>query len=892
LLVDVDVLTALDRDGAICARLARLAANSVALGLLSTRSLGELNGTLEALRRGPGPVLLATESGAFLYDITAGGVQLKRSNDAPAHPLAIRPTEAPYGRRWKVLLDELATRGITAGATAVLDLGAEPAYPREEPTRPPEEFGDTTSARRGARGRSTESRQRRASLSAAARTLDEQLAQRAGKRVPRIHIDPAWVVLDTGTGRSRPGAQAAIFTIGDGTIATRGVALDDPGSAAVLAQGVYIGAGSRQHLRPGPGWTALGLTGPVIRSRRTLDLRAGLLFCEDLGGEHPLRTIRFASAVRPGVQVLRAESSKERLSAGPPLQPPAEGIVERGRDEGVTWTRTIGDIGSITAVAVQDVVEEGPTRAIERLAVYRTASDVEDAVIALSEAAQVGFDGLLAEHRQTWARRWENADVEIPDDPAAQQAFRFALFQLWSNVGCPIGPDGAWSGTERAVGARGLSGPGYAGHVFWDADVFVLPAMATICPAAARAMLEYRIRRLPVARARAAAERRAGARFPWESARDGEEVTPTSGLVGKEIMQIRTGQMEEHIVADVAWAAERYASWTGDVTARTGPARALVVETARYWASRITRTPDGRGHINDVIGPDEYHEGVDDNAFTNIMARWNLRRGADLVPDEHEASVWRALADSLVDGFDPITHQHEQFAGYHDLEPLLVTGIAPLPFAADLVLGRGRTWRSQIIKQADVLMAHFLVPHELPKGSLEADLDFYVPRTSHGSSLSPAITAALLARAGRPDAGLETLQLALRLDLDDLTGSSAGGLHLATIGGTWQALVDGFLGLEVSDGILQADPQLPSAWKSLQIRLQVLGAHITLEISDTELVLTTDHPLRFRPTGSPVVNVARRARFERAGKSRRSAGSRRPTSPSGGGTGIGWRPVR
>jgi trehalose/maltose hydrolase-like predicted phosphorylase len=692
--------------------------------------------------------------------------------------------------------------------------------------------------------------------------------------------------------------------VGDGTIATRGVAEEDPGGAAVLAAGTYIGTGSKQHLRHGPGWTALdlgeppaadavslpttpdpaattphrtpagdagavtGSTGiPIVGQRRVLDLRSGVLLREELTGDVPLRTLRFASAARPGVQAMRAEGTVDRLQAGPALQPPAEGGVEMGREDGVAWARTVGDVGGIVAAAVQDVVDDGPRRVVERLAVYRgdptRTPDVEEALEALSDAAQAGFDTLLAEHRQEWASRWATVDVEIPDDPAAQQAFRFAIFQLWSNVGCPVDASGRWDGSERAVGARGLSGQGYAGHVFWDADVFTLPAMATICPAAARAMLEYRIRRLPVARARAAADHRTGARFPWESARDGDEVTPTSGLLGTEMMQIRTGELEEHIVADVAWAADRYASWTGDDEVLTGAALPLLVETARYWASRVARSPDGRGHIDDVIGPDEYHEGVDDNAFTNIMARWNLRRGAEFTSDESEARYWREVADALVDGFDEGTRRHEQFAGYNNLEPLLVAGLAPLPFAADIVLGRGRVWRSQLIKQPDVLMAHFLVPGELPAGSLTADLDFYVPRTSHGSSLSPAITAGLLARAGRPDDGLDTLRLALRLDLDDLTGSSIGGLHLATIGGTWQALIDGFLGLSARDGVLHADPRLPSAWGSLRVRLRVLGACIAIHVTPRELTLTTDRPLRFRPSGSDAVVVAATVRFER-----------------------------
>ncbi|HEX2807017.1 MAG TPA: glycosyl hydrolase family 65 protein, partial [Kineosporiaceae bacterium] len=688
------------------------------------------------------------------------------------------------------------------------------------------------------------------------------------RRVPTASDDTAWRIVDAAAHGDQGRAMDSVFTIGDGNLATHGALDEDPAGAAVLGSGVYLGEGSDQHLLPGPGWTGLQLAdpddGPAPAGRRVLDLRTGVLVREELIGGTPVRTARFASAARPGLQALRAEGPSARLTAGPALRPAAEGLVESGRVDGSDWSRTRGDHGGILAVAVQSSAETAGRRSIERLAVYRADSQrvpqLGPALEALGQASDAGYDALLAEHREVWAARWSDVDVEIPDDPAAQLALRFALFQLWTNVGCP----GDQAGAERGVGARGLSGNGYAGHVFWDADVFVLPAMATMCPAAARAMLEYRIRRLPVARARAAASGRAGARFPWESARDGDEVTPTSIMLGPEPMAVRTGELEEHISADVAWAAQQYAAWTGDHEVLTGAAGPLIVDTARYWASRVRLSADGRAHIDAVIGPDEYHEEVDDNAFTNVMARWNLRRGADLVADQDEASNWRSVADALVDGYHPATGRHEQFAGYDRLRALLVADVAAdVPFAADLVLGREAVTGSQLLKQADVLMAHFLVPQEMAPGSLGPDLDFYLPRTSHGSSLSPAITAGALARAGRADEALEMLRLALRLDLDDVTGSSLRGVHLATIGGVWQALVQGFLGLGVTSGVLHADPQLPSSWSSLRLRLRCMGARVSLAVTPDRLSVGTDRPIRVCAAGSDPVLVTDRASFTR-----------------------------
>jgi trehalose/maltose hydrolase-like predicted phosphorylase len=254
-----------------------------------------------------------------------------------------------------------------------------------------------------------------------------------------------------------------------------------------------------------------------------------------------------------------------------------------------------------------------------------------------------------------------------------------------------------------------------------------------------------------------------------------------------------------------------------------------------------------------VIGPDEYHERVDDNAFTNVMARWNLRAGADaaeragLAPDE--ARRWRELADRLVDGYDPATGRYEQFAGYFGLDPLLIGDVAAPPVAVDLLLGRDRVARSQLIKQPDVLMAHHLVPDQVEPGSLAPNLDFYGPRTAHGSSLSPAITASLLARAGRPDEALVMLRMALTLDLADLTGMTGAGLHMANLGGIWQAVAAGMAGVRVRAGVLTVDPRLPGAWDGLQLRFRCLGRRVRLDVTHDRTEIRADGPLAVAPAG-------------------------------------------
>ena len=222
----------------------------------------------------------------------------------------------------------------------------------------------------------------------------------------------------------------------------------------------------------------------------------------------------------------------------------------------------------------------------------------------------------------------------------------------------------------------------------------------------------------------------------------------------------------------------------------------------------------------------------------------------DLMQQDFEETIARVAE---------IGYNDVEFAGYFGLEPLLVADVATPPVAADLLLGRDRITHSQVIKQPDVLMLHHLVPGEVEPGSLAPNLDFYLPRTAHGSSLSPAVSATLLARAGRPDDALAMLGVALRLDLDDTTGMTAGGLHLANLAGVWQAVLTGFAGVSVTDGALTVDPRLPSTWPALRLRFRCLGRRIALSIVGEQVRLHTDGPIRATLPGGRARQIEREA---------------------------------
>jgi trehalose/maltose hydrolase-like predicted phosphorylase len=674
--------------------------------------------------------------------------------------------------------------------------------------------------------------------------LEDQVGRRERGDVPGIDEDAAWTVSFAGLDPERERAHEALLTLADGCIGSNGAPLwaHPAAQPRVVAGGIYTGSGPETTLLEGPLWQQFdGDAPPPGPLRRTLDLHTGVLRHAHTKAE----ALLFSSLVRPGTVALRLAAAAA-LAPADAAKPTAHSVA--------------GANGGVAAATVTQRRADRLAR-VERLGGYVTdgvrVPTAEEAVAAIAEAKQAGFERLLVEHRAAWAGRWEAADVVVDGDEELTHAVRFALFHLMASVR----DDG-----EAAVGARGLSGPGYRGHVFWDADVFVLPFLAATHPPAARAMLEYRLRRLPAAQTAARELERAGARFPWESAATGEDVTPPlARLPDGSVVPIRTGELEEHTTADVAWAAACYLDWTGDGSFEP-KARELLLETARYWASRIRLDHEGHAHIYGVIGPDEYHEPVDDNAFTNVMARWNLRRAAALA-DEPERGHWHQLAEALVDGYDARTGVYEQFAGFFGLEPLIISDVAPRrPITADLLLGAERVAGAQIVKQADVLMLHHLVPEEVAPGSLEPNLDFYEPRTAHGSSLSPAVHAALFARAGRPDNALAPLQLAARLDLHDLTTTTAGGVHLATMGGVWQALVMGCAGVRPDRDALVVDPQLPKSWNGLDLRLCFRGVRLRLRAEHEVVAIDADAPIAVRLGDTQPIS-GRRLRWTRMSSS-------------------------
>ncbi len=469
----------------------------------------------------------------------------------------------------------------------------------------------------------------------------------------------------------------------------------------------------------------------------------------------------------------------------------------------------------------------------------------EGARARLREASAAGVAALLDEHMQAWRKLWTAGNIEVAGDPEAQRQLRFALFHLLSAAN----PDDE----HVSIGARGLTGDAYLGHVFWDTDVFLVPFYTCAWPAVARSLLMYRFHTLPAARERAAQLGYKGALYAWESTDTGEDVTPTEVLTpdGQRVL-ITTGTEEQHISADVAFAVWRYWQATGDVSYLFEAGAEILVETARFWASRCKLESDGLYHVRHVIGPDEYHEGVDDNAYTNGMARLNLvvaasvarhlsqhwpgrwsRLAHQLQVEPEEMQRWRVIGKRLAatrhhNSHDPIL---EQFAGYLGLEYIDLGTYQGRGVPMDVILGAARAQQSQVIKQADVVMLLALLPEEFTRSVRAANYDFYEPRCGHGSSLSPGIHSLVAAQLGLSADAEKYLHQAASIDLNELTVSAAQGLHMAALGSLWMALVQGFAGVALRGEGVRLDPCLPDGWRSLTVPVRwhdaMLEYHVT-----------------------------------------------------------------
>lgn len=456
----------------------------------------------------------------------------------------------------------------------------------------------------------------------------------------------------------------------------------------------------------------------------------------------------------------------------------------------------------------------------------------------LAEARSDGFERLLYEQRSCMDRFWSAADVYV-DDEALQQGMRFNLFHIMQAAG----RDG-----KTGMGAKGLSGEGYEGHYFWDTEIYVMPLLTWTVPELAKNLLLYRYQTLPQARERAKVLGHPnGALFPWRTI-NGEEASTYFPL----------GTAQYHINGDVAYAVWQYWEVTGDYAFLRDCGAEILAETARVWADVgcFAECRDGKYCICAVTGPDEYNAIVDNNFYTNYLAKENLLmaiRALDILGDDgralrerlditdSEITFWRRVA---YDMYLPYDHKRRVFLqddGYLMRKPydesrvpaekrhLLYENYHPLFI-----------YRQRMSKQADTILALQLFSAHFTDGQLRRNYDYYQTVTLHHSSLSTCVFGMLACRVGRTDDAIRYFADSARMDLDDYHDNFYAGIHAANMAGTWQTVVFGFGGLRLVDGVPEFSPQLPAGWSTYAFSVRFHGAVVRVKVTKGRAVFTLD----------------------------------------------------
>lgn len=600
--------------------------------------------------------------------------------------------------------------------------------------------------------------------------------------------------------------------------------------------------------------TVLNADAPVTVSCQMInrqdgeDVYGGTPSAPKRAGFDPRKTERFHERVLQPQEYwqdrLRSALSYRATESGMTIAIVADHLVETA-NEHTSRTLIEPDIAK-NVFRVQ--AKAGVPIRVTKLVSYHTSRGVPSRELVdrcrrtLDRALAEGVDAIRAQQRSWLDAFWERSDVRIGGHDDLQQATRWCLFQL---AQASARADG------QGVPAKGMTGSGYSGHYFWDTEIYVLPFLAYTTPLWARNALRMRYLMLPAARRRAFQLNEAGALFPWRTI-NGEEASA----------YYAAGTAQYHINADVSYALAKYVRATGDEEFLFREGVDIAVETARLWATlgfwrSNDGVIDGEGdsfHIHGVTGPDEYTTVVNDNLFTNVMARFNLRFAARTVREmaEIDGEVYRQMVDRLsLEPGEPDAWERAAEAMHIPFSPTL--GIHP----QDHVFLEREIWdlentppdkrplllhfhplviyRYQVLKQADVVLALFLQGNHFSAEDKLADFEYYDPLTTGDSTLSAVVQAILAAEVGYQDLALEYFRESIFVDLGDLHHNAADGVHVASAGGVWTALVSGFGGMRDHFGELSFDPRLPAAWPSLEFVVHWHGTPLTVTVTRDEL---------------------------------------------------------
>lgn len=496
------------------------------------------------------------------------------------------------------------------------------------------------------------------------------------------------------------------------------------------------------------------------------------------------------------------------------------------------------------ACAVDLELREGQTLTILKYAANISSMNVEKSNLlqhcqqAVEGAFDTGFDNLLSAHTQAWADKWEEADIQIEGDVAAQQGIRFNIFQLYQTY---TGED------ERLnIGPKGFTGEKYGGSTYWDTEAYCLPFyLSTAPPHVAKNLLVYRYKQLEKA-----IENAEKLGF-----KDGAALYPMVTMTGEECHNEWEITFEEiHRNGAIAYAIFDYIRYTGDQDYLLQYGLEVLIAIARFWAQRVHFSKRKQQYvIHGVTGPNEYENNVNNNWYTNYIAKWCLEyamEALDYVKHKDPAALealtdrikfyeytetgqWKNIVADLYLGTDEDLGVFVQHEGFLDKDLQKVEDLDPAVRPINQHWSWDRILRSVFIKQADVLQGLYFFEDHFDTDTIRKNFDFYEPRTVHESSLSPCVHVILAAALGREEKAYEMYLRTSRLDLDDYNNDTEDGCHITSMAGTWMSVVKGFGGLRVKDGALHLRPFIPSKWNAYSFKVQFRGAVVKVKVSQS-----------------------------------------------------------
>ncbi len=528
----------------------------------------------------------------------------------------------------------------------------------------------------------------------------------------------------------------------------------------------------------------------------------------------------------------------------------------------VNWMAEAGEMDTVSRVSLS--AKEGECVTLDKFICYSTSLDMEKKKLEafvqdeLAAAKSEGYEKLKEQQKSYMQDFWKTADVEIKGNEELQQGLHFNLFHIIQSAG----RDG-----KTGMGAKGLSGEGYEGHYFWDTEMYVLPVLIFTEPETARKLLDYRYATLPQARDRARIlGHMKGALYPWRTI-NGEEASTYYPL----------GTAQYHINADISYALSLYLQVTGDVDYLKEKGAEILIETARVWADvgSFAECKGGKYCICDVTGPDEYNVLVDNNFYTNLMARENLRDAVGAVEylKEHapedlkrleekldfsveELGLWREIIEKMYFPYDEKRQVYPMDDGFMMRKPWDENKIPP----------EKRAWlyenyhplfimRHRMSKQADAILGMYLHNDLFTEEEIRRNYDFYQEVTLHHSSLSTCIFGIVACDIGYLDEAYKYFSQSARMDLDDYHNNFYAGIHAANMAGTWQAIVNGFAGVRCQNGVLKFKPTIPKEWEEYAFRLKFKGALLEVRITKdkAEFTLLEGGEISFTVRGKEVV---------------------------------------